>query len=126
MLIWRVIYDDSDWYNNCPNDFVARYLLVSAEKRSSPYTTGAEKQEVPFPGKNNVTTYAPFTHNKIENIQEQDGVITCDFVTTTMPSSLEDVTASDDDKWYNLMGQPIDTKTYKGIAISRNKKYLLR
>lgn len=126
MLIWRVIYDDSDWYNNCPNDFVARYLLVSAEKRSSPYTTGAEKQEVPFPGKNNVTTYAPFTHNKIENIQEQDGVITCDFVTTTMPSSLEDVTASDDDKWYNLMGQPIDIKTYKGIAISRNKKYLLR
>ena len=126
MLIWRVIYDDSDWYNNRPNDFVARYLLVSAEKRSSPYTTGAEKQEVPFPGKNNVTTYAPFTHNKIENIQEQDGVITCDFVTTTMPSSLEDVTASDDDKWYNLMGQPIDTKTYKGIAISRNKKYLLR
>lgn len=126
MLIWRVIYDDSDWYNNCPNDFVARYLLVSAEKRSSPYTTGAEKQEVPFPGKNNVTTYAPFTHNKIENIQEQDGVITCDFVTTTMPSSLEDVTVSDDDKWYNLMGQPIDTKTYKGIAISRNKKYLLQ
>ncbi len=126
MLIWRVIYNDSDWNDNCPNDYAARYLLVSAEKCSSPYTTGDAKPEVPFPGKSNVTTYAPFSHNRLENIFEQDGLITCDFVTTTVPSALENITISNDDIWYNIMGQPINPRTYKGIAICRNKKYLLR
>lgn len=32
LLIWRVIFDEEDWFDNCPNDYVARYLLVSAKK----------------------------------------------------------------------------------------------
>ena len=125
MLIWQVIFNEDDWFNNCPNNYVARYLLVSAEKRSSPYTTGETKQEVPFPGKNNVTTYVPFSHNRLENITETNGLITCDFVTTSA-TSVENIIVPLDGKWYNLFGQPINPKIYKGVAIHNNKKYLLQ
>ena len=125
MLVWQVIFDETDWYNNCPNDYVARYLLISAEKRSSPYTTGAAKQEVPFPGKNNVTTYAPFFQNGLKNIQETNGLITCDFVTTSA-TGLENIVVPLDGEWYNLLGQPVAPNTYKGVVIHNNKKYLLR
>ena len=126
MLIWRVIFNENDWYNNSPNDYVARYRLISAKKVSSPYTTTQPKPEVPFPGSGNITKYAPFSHNGLENIQELNGLITCDFITTTTPSSLENIPSYDSGGWYNILGQPIDPKTYKGIAIHNNKKYLLR
>jgi hypothetical protein len=125
MLIWQVIFSEDDWYNNCPNDYVARYLLVSAEKRSSPYTTGGTKQEIPFPGKSNVKNYAPFSHNGLENIQENNGLITCDFITTSA-TSVENLVVPSDGDWYNLFGQIIDPNTYKGVVIHNNKKYLLR
>lgn len=125
MLVWRVIFNEDDWYNNCPNDYVPRYLLVSAEKRSSPYTTGAAKPEVPFPGKSNVTTYAPFLHNKLINIQEVDGVVSFEFETTTISSSVENIETPLSGQWYNLLGQPVDPDVYKGVVIHNNKKYLL-
>ena len=127
MLIWRVIFNESDWFNNCPNDYVARYRLISAKKVSSPYTTTQPKPEVPFPGSSKITKYDTFLHNNgLENIQENNGLITCDFVTTTIPSGVENVVVPLAGQWYNLLGQPIDPKTYKGIAIHDNKKYLLR
>lgn len=126
MLIWRVIYNYDDWYNNCPNDYVSRYLLVTAKKTSYPYTTGSDKPEVPFPGSSNQTKYAPFSHNGLENIQEINGLITCDFVTTTIPSALEDIILPQTEVWYNILGQPIDPSTYRGVAIYNNKKYLLQ
>ena len=126
MLIWRVIFNENDWFNNCPNDYVARYRLISAKKVSSPYTTTQPKPEVPFPGSGKITQYAPFSHNKLENIQETNGLITCEFVTTSIPSNVENITTPISGQWYNILGQPIDPKTYKGIAIQNNKKYLLR
>lgn len=126
MLIWRVIFNEEDWYQNCPNDYVARYRLISAKKVSSPYTTTAPKPEVPFPGSSNVTKYAPFSHNGLENIQEINGLITCDFVTTTISSDVENIEVPLAGMWYNVLGQPIDPQTYKGVAIHNNKKYLLR
>ena len=126
MLIWRVIFNENDWYNNSPNDYVARYRLISAKKVSSPYTTTQPKPEVPFPGSGNITKYAPFSHNGLENIQELHGLITCDFITTTTPSSLENIPIYDSGGWYNILGQPIDPTTYKGVVIHNNKKYLLR
>ena len=130
LLVWRVIYDESDWYNNCPNDYKARYLLVSAHKMSSPYTTDKPKPEVPFPGSKNVTQYETFSNlNRIENIQEINGLITCDFVTQS-PTVSDIMTPSVSrpsfaGQWYNLMGQPVDPQSYHGIVIHNGKKILL-
>ena len=126
MLVWQVIFDEKDWFNNCPNDNVARYRLISALSTSSPYTTTKPKPEVPFPGSKNITKYTPFAHNGLENIQEVDGMITCDFVTTSIPSHVENIVLPMIGQWYNILGQPIDPTTYKGIAIQNGKKYLLR
>ena len=126
MLIWRVIFNETDWYNNSPNDYVARYRLISAKSVSSPYTTTKPKPEVPFPGSGKITKYAPFSHNGIENIQEISGQITCDFITTSTPSNVNNISIPQTGTWYNILGQPIDPKTYKGVAIHNNKKYLLR
>lgn len=127
MLIWQVIFNEQDWKNNCPNDYVPRYRLISAHSLSSPYTTGQAKQEVPFPGSKNITKYTPFTHNGLYNIQETSGLITCEFTTTNyIPSHLENLPIPLTGQWYNILGQPIDPNTYKGVAIYNNKKYLLR
>ena len=126
MLIWQVIFDEKDWFNNCPNDYVPRYRLISAVSASSPFTEDKQKPEVPFPGSKNITKYAPFSHNGLYNIQESNGLITCEFSTTTIPSSVENLPVTLSGQWYNIFGQPIDPKTYKGIAIQNNKKYLLR
>lgn len=126
MLIWRVIYNEDDWYDNCPNDFVARYRLISAETKSSPFTEEKPKPEVPFPGKSQVTQFAPFVHSMLENIQESpEGIITFDYFTEG--TSVENIiVAPHNGIWYNILGQPIDPKNYKGVAIHNNKKYLLR
>ena len=129
LLIWRVIFDEKDWYSNCPNDYIARYLLVSAVKASSPYTTTDPKPEVPFPGSKNVTQFETFSAlNRIENILETDGLITCDFVTVT-PTSIDIIPPLSDPlfagQWYNLMGQPIDPQSYHGIVIHNGEKVLL-
>ena len=126
MLIWRVIFDEEDWYQNCPNDFVPRYRLISAEKKSSPYTDDKPKPEVPFPGKSQVTSFSAFSHNGLENIQEINGLITCDFITTHETPVENVVISTQNGIWYNILGQPVDPHTYKGIAIQNGKKYLLR
>ena len=126
MLVWQVIFDEKDWFNNCPNDYVARYRLISALSTSSPYTTTKPKPEVPFPGSKNITKYTPFAHNGLYNVEEASGVIRCEFTTTTVHTAVEDISVPLTGQWYNLLGQLIDPKTYKGIAIHNNKKYLLR
>ena len=126
MLIWQVIFDEEDWFNNCPNDYVPRYRLISALSTSSPYTTTKPKPEVPFPGSKNITKYTPFSHNGLYNIEETSGVIRCEFTTTTVHTAVENIPMPLTGQWYNLLGQPIDPNTYKGIAIQNNKKYLLR
>ena len=125
MLLWQVIYDEKDWFNNCPNDYVPRYRLISAVSASSPYTIDNPKPEVPFPGSKNIIKYTPFAHNGLYNIQETNGIITCEFITTT-PTAVENIPVSLTGQWYNILGQPIDPNTYKGVAIHNNKKYLLR
>ena len=67
----------------------------------------------------------------MENIQETaEGMITFDFVTEnkTPVENLDIQTnqTSQSSAWYNLLGQPINPETYKGIVIHGNKKYLLR
>ena len=126
MLIWQVIFDEKDWHDNCPNDYLPRYRLISALSTSSPYTTTKPKPEVPFPGSKNITKYAPFTHNGLSNIQETNGIITFDFTTTTVQSSVENIFINPTGVWYDILGNLIDPTTYKGIVIHNNQKYLLR
>ena len=126
MLIWQVIFDEEDWFNNCPNDYAPRYRLISALSTSSPYTTTKPKPEVPFPGSKNITQYTPFTHNGLYNIQEINGIITCDFTTTTIQSGVEDITIDPTGVWYDILGNVIDPTTYKGIVIHNHQKYILR
>ena len=126
MLIWQVIFDEKDWYNNCPNDYTPRYRLISALSTSSPYTTTKPKPEVPFPGSKNITKYTPFTHNGIYNIQETNGIITFDFTTSTVQSSVENIFINPTGVWYDILGNVIDPTTYKGIVIHNNQKYILR
>jgi hypothetical protein len=126
MLIWQVIFDEKDWYNNCPNDYIPRYRLISALSTSSPYTTTKPKPEVPFPGSKNITQYTPFLHNGLYNIQETDGIITCEFTTTTKETATENIPVITTGEWYNLLGNPIDPTTYKGIVIHNQQKYILR
>ena len=126
MLIWQVIFDEKDWYNNCPNDYTPRYRLISALSTSSPYTTTKPKPEVPFPGSKNITQYTPFAHNGLYNIQETNGIITCDFTTTTIQSNVENITINPTGVWYDILGNVINPTTYKGIVIHNNQKYLLR
>ena len=126
MLIWQVIFDEKDWYNNCPNDYIPRYRLISALSTSSPYTTTKPKPEVPFPGSKNITQYTPFEHNGLYNILETNGIITFDFTTTTIQSSVENITINPTGIWYDILGNAIDPTTYKGIVIHNNQKYILR
>ena len=126
MLIWQVIYNAEDWFNNCPNDNITRYRLISAKSTSSPYTTDKAKLEVPFPGSSKITKYAPFPHNGLSNIQEANGVITCDFTSTYIPASVEDITIDPTGVWYDLLGNTIDPTTYKGIVIHNKHKFILR
>lgn len=126
MLIWQVIFDETDWFNNCPNDYLPRYRLISALSTSSPYTTTKPKPEVPFPGSKNITQYTPFAHNGLYNIQETNGIITFDFTTTTVQSGVKDIILDPTGTWYDLLGNVIDPTTYKGIVIHSQQKYILR
>ena len=124
--VYWVIFDETDWFNNCPNDYLPRYRLISALSTSSPYTTTKPKPEVPFPGSKNITQYTPFAHNGLYNIQETNGIITFDFTTTTVQSGVEDITIDTTGIWYDLLGNVIDPTTYKGIVIHNKQKYILR
>jgi hypothetical protein len=97
---------------------------------SSPYTTDKSKPEVPFPGSKNITQYVTFSNlNRIENIQEINGLITCDFVTQS-PTVSDIMTPSVSrpsfaGQCYNLMGQPIDPLSYHGIVIHNGEKIFI-
>lgn len=126
MLIWQVIFDEKDWMDNCPNDYVPRYRLISAVTASSPYTTTKPKPEVPFPGSKNITKYEPFKHNGLYNIQENNGIITCDFTSTYVPSGLVNITIDPAGVWFDILGNIVDPTTYKGVVIHNQQKYILR
>ena len=130
MLVWQIVYDAEDWYYNEPNNHSIRMKLLAANG-STPFTnnlTGGKRQDVPFPGDWNITEYEPYAHISLTEIEEVDGVISFDFTNTTYtdvqsPSVEMDMTEG---VWYNLLGQPVDVRSYKGVVISQQGKALLR
>ena len=81
---------------------------------------------VDYPLSHPITSFSAFSHNGLENIQEINGLIICDFITTRETPVENVVISTQNGIWYNILGQPVDPHTYKGIAIQNGKKYLLR
>ena len=101
LLVWRVIYDKAAWLDNQPNNGNSLgYTLVSASG-GTPYTTatfGYAREDVPFPGTDNVQSLTLFDRYELRNIEEKDGVITFRFLDHTQPyeeTALEQTLAPD-------------------------------
>lgn len=129
LLVWQVVYDAQAWFNGLPNQDAVRYTLLSAGG-NTPYTTdtgGAGREDVPFPGKEGVTSLALSPKAILQGIQEQgDGTITFTFLTSSEPTRIENTTNTGTVKYYNVLGQEVDVETYHGIVIHDGRQYLLR
>ncbi len=88
MLIWRIIFNKDDWYNNSPNNGESvGYTLLTASGET-PYTTatmGSAREDVPFPGSGNVKSVTLFNRFELRDINENDGVVTFLFLDKTKP-----------------------------------------
>ncbi len=76
MLVWRVVYDQSAWGNNTPNNtaYNPRLTVIPAV----PGNIGADDESAesnPFPGTGNVTTFTPFEGCGLTDIAEVNGMI---------------------------------------------------
>ena len=130
MLVWQIVYDAEDWYYNEPNNHSIRMKLLTANG-STPFTknlSGGKRQDVPFPGDWNITEYEPYAHVSLTEIEEVDGVISFNFTNTTYTDvqSPEVEMEMTEGVWYNLLGQPVDIQSYKGVVISKQCKLLVR
>ena len=94
MLLWRVVYSASAWSSNVPNNKAGqpRYTIIPADGRYSYSGSTAMQGDAgdPFPGVQNVVSCAPFPQYPINNIREEDGVISFlfmkeDSTTTSLP-----------------------------------------
>ena len=82
LLVWQVVYDPTQWYNNTPNNFTTRYRLITADG-STPYTpgtTGGGCPNVPFPGSFNIDRYTPCGDYTLSNIREENDTIRFSFM----------------------------------------------
>ena len=88
MLIWRVIYNEEDWYGNQPNNGTSiGYTLVTASGET-PYTTatlGRAREDVPYPGSGDVKTVTLFNRYELRHITETDGVVSFLFIDKSKP-----------------------------------------
>ena len=88
LLIWRVIYNEDDWYENSPNNIESvGYTLVTASGET-PYTTatmGGGREDVPYPGSEGVQSVKLFNRYELRQIEETDGVVTFRFIDLTKP-----------------------------------------
>ena len=129
MLVWRVVYDKEDWHYNSPNNTTTRFLLVAANG-ATPYTNdynGGKRQDVPFPGSWYVTDYEPYEHASLSDIEEKDGVVTFQFTNKT--TGVEVPVINDlykGGQWYNVLGQPIDIQSYRGVAVHSSGVVVVR
>jgi hypothetical protein len=129
MLTWRVVYDAEEWYYNTPNNTTTRFALLAANG-STPYTTnlsGGKRQDVPFPGSWFVTEFEPYEHAYLTDIEENNSVITFQFINTSTDMESPRVEALPaEGLWYNLLGQPVDIQSYHGVVVGSQGKIHIR
>lgn len=103
--------------------------MLITSNGSTPYTnnlSGGKRQDVPFPGSWYVTEFEPYNHAYLTDIEENNGVITFQFTNTATNIETPSVEAIPiDGQWYNLLGQPIDTQSYRGVAIRKDGKVIM-
>ena len=129
LLVWQVVYDEQKWFEGLPNTDAVRYTLVSASSETPlTYSTkGKEREDVPFPGSEKVTTLALSPKVILQDITEKpDGTITFSFTTSSTPTGINQIETISQQGCYNILGQLVDPNTYQGIVIQNDGKYLLR
>ena len=129
LLVWQVVYDEQKWFEGLPNADAVRYTLVSASSETPlTYSTkGKEREDVPFPGSEKVTTLALSTKVILQDITEKpDGTITFSITTSSTPTGINQIETISQQGCYNILGQLVDPNTYQGIVIQNDGKYLLR
>ena len=129
LLVWQVVYDEQKWFEGLPNADAVRYTLVSASSETPlTYSTkGKEREDVPFPGSEKVTTLALSTKVILQDITEKpDGTITFSITTSSTPTGINQIETISQQGCYNILGQLVDPNTYQGIVIRKDGKYLLR
>lgn len=99
MLIWRVVYDSTDWYNNEPNNYSTRVKLIAANG-SNPYSTntnGHDREDVPFPGLMKVDHFTFWPGVEISDITPSTMTpgVSFRFTSPFVPSGMELNTSSD-------------------------------
>ncbi len=77
MIVWQVVYSQSAWTNNVPNNtaYQPRLTIVSAVPNSKIGAFDGSAANNPFPGVGNVTTYTPFAGCALTDITEENGMI---------------------------------------------------
>ena len=129
LLVWQVVYDEQKWFEGLPNTDAVRYTLVSASSETPlTYSTkGKEREDVPFPGSEKVTTLALSPKVILQDITEKpDGTITFSITTSSTPTGINQIETIAQQGCYNILGQLVDPNTYQGIVIQNDGKYLLR
>ncbi len=118
MLVWRVVYNQSAWRNNTPNNtaYKPRITVVPAV----PGPIGADNETAwtnSFPGTGEVTTYMPFAGCELTEIVEEDGEIRFKF----NGGAEDDPTGLENEKWAET-----SRKIFKNgqlIIVRGDKKY---
>lgn len=103
MIVWRVVYDEEDWYNNQPNctDNKPRYAIMAADGDMNVSSRWYSDDAVPFPGSDDVKSYKPLGNvAQLTNIREStDGSIS--FTFTTNQTAIEYPAYYIRSKWNN-------------------------
>lgn len=128
MLVWQVVFDEDEWRDNTPNDYSSRYRLISASGRT-PYTDGALRQDVPFPGAYNVQSFMPFASLSasseqqeplvLANIEEKEGQVM--FSIGDVLTELVNNNSEREGTCYNILGIQV-SPDYKGVVIQNGQK----
>ena len=128
LLVWQVVYDEQAWFEGLPNANAVRYTLITASSETplTYDTKGKMREDVPFPGSEEVPTLALSPKAILQNITEQsDGTITFSFTTTSTPTGINQEETTIQQGCYNVLGQPIDPNTYQGVVIQNDRKYVV-
>ena len=79
MLVWRVVYSQSAWTGNTPNNiaYKPRYTVIAADGSTEIGNVNYHRgYSDPFPGTTHVHSYTPFAGCALNDIKEKDGYIT--------------------------------------------------
>lgn len=95
MLVWRVVYNDEAWYSNEPNNTANKprcTILCAKTGGLGVANSWSGRQDVPFPGSNNVETYRPWgsLNSQLVDINEDNELVSFNFKTFFVPNTIEE------------------------------------